>query len=67
MTSQLVGRMEGDLAVMLGGEVVEYGPVRRLMEQPKHEHLRTLIAALPVLGSRSQDDDAAAAGRVAVR
>ena len=64
---QLVNRMEGNLAVMLAGEVVEYGPVRRLMEQPKHEHLRTLIAALPVLGGRSQDADAAAAGRVAGR
>lgn len=43
----LVGRMDGDLAVMLAGEIVEYGPVRQLMAHPRHNHLRTLIAALP--------------------
>ena len=46
----LIRRMEGDLAVMLSGEIVEYGPVRQLMENPSHDHLRTLIAALPDFG-----------------
>lgn len=46
----LVGRMQGDLAVMLAGDIVEYGPVHQLMTKPKHEHLRTLLAALPDFG-----------------
>ena len=42
--------MQGDLAVMLAGDIVEYGPVTQLMTKPKHEHLRTLLAALPDFG-----------------
>jgi ABC-type glutathione transport system ATPase component len=43
----LVGHMEGSLSVMLRGETVEHGPVRDVMAAPHHDHLRSLIAALP--------------------
>jgi len=58
----LVRRMEGDLAVMLGGKIVEYGPLARLMAKPGHEHLRTLIAALPDFGEAGRDKVAAPGG-----
>ena len=36
-----------DVLVMYKGEIVERGPVRRVLEQPEHEYTKTLVAAIP--------------------
>ncbi len=36
-----------DVLVMYQGEIVEQGPVRRVLEQPSHEYTKTLVAAIP--------------------
>ncbi len=36
-----------DVLVMYQGEIVERGPVRRVLEQPEHEYTKTLVAAIP--------------------
>ena len=36
-----------DVLVMYKGEIVESGPVRSVLEQPKHEYTKTLVAAIP--------------------
>jgi len=33
--------------VMYKGDIVERGPVRRVLEQPEHEYTKTLVAAIP--------------------
>ena len=43
----VVHRMCHDVAVMRGGEVVEYGPAARLFTAPEHDYTRTLLAAIP--------------------
>lgn len=35
------------IAVMQGGEIVEYGPAERVYEDPQHEYTKTLLAAIP--------------------
>lgn len=36
-----------DVLVMYQGEIVERGPVRRVLEHPEHEYTKTLVAAIP--------------------
>lgn len=36
-----------DVLVMYKGEIVESGPVCSVLEQPKHEYTKTLVAAIP--------------------
>ena len=36
-----------DVLVMYHGEIVERGPVRRVLEHPEHEYTKTLVAAIP--------------------
>ena len=36
-----------DVLVMYKGDIVERGPVRRVLEQPEHEYTKTLVAAIP--------------------
>ena len=36
-----------DVLVMYNGEIVERGPVRRVLEQPEHEYTKTLVATIP--------------------
>jgi oligopeptide/dipeptide ABC transporter ATP-binding protein len=38
------------LLVMLGGRMMEYGPVRELLTEPKHPYTQDLLAALPERG-----------------
>ncbi|TCP50978.1 peptide/nickel transport system ATP-binding protein [Tamaricihabitans halophyticus] len=39
-----------NIAVMYRGEMVEFGPSARLLEQPEHEHSQALAAAFPTIG-----------------
>ncbi|KFC67191.1 Oligopeptide transport ATP-binding protein OppD [Devosia sp. LC5] len=48
---QLVSAVEGNLAVMYAGEIVEYGPANQLMATPRHPYLQRLVATLPRLDS----------------
>jgi oligopeptide/dipeptide ABC transporter ATP-binding protein len=38
------------LLVMLGGKMMEYGPARELLTEPKHPYTQNLLAALPERG-----------------
>lgn len=38
------------LLVMLGGRMMEYGPARELLTEPKHPYTQNLLAALPERG-----------------
>jgi oligopeptide/dipeptide ABC transporter ATP-binding protein len=43
----VIAALADDVQVMRGGEVVEYGPVERILERPAHEYTRSLLAATP--------------------
>jgi peptide/nickel transport system ATP-binding protein len=45
----VVGAVAGRVAVMRNGAIVESGPVRQVLTQPKHEYTRSLLAAVPTL------------------
>jgi peptide/nickel transport system ATP-binding protein len=48
----VVRYMCDDLAVMLGGRIVEYGPVDKVIGQPEDPYTRTLLTAVPEIGQR---------------
>jgi len=43
----VVSRLADRIAVMYGGVVVEHGPARRILDDPRHPYTRALIAAVP--------------------
>ena len=43
----VVAHLCQDVAVMQGGRIVEQGPVRQVLGQPRHEYTRTLLTAAP--------------------
>jgi peptide/nickel transport system permease protein len=45
----LLARWADDLAVMYAGEVVERGPVDRLLRQPRHPYTKLLLSSFPDL------------------
>jgi ABC-type dipeptide/oligopeptide/nickel transport system ATPase component len=43
----VIAEMADRVAVMYRGQLVEEGPVRRILRDPQHEYTRTLLAAVP--------------------
>jgi ABC-type dipeptide/oligopeptide/nickel transport system ATPase component len=43
----VIAEMADRVAVMYKGQLVEEGPVRQILRQPRHEYTRTLLAAVP--------------------
>ena len=46
----VIAEMADRVAVMLKGRIVEEGPVRQILRQPRHEYTRSLLAAVPGKG-----------------
>ncbi|WP_421904654.1 ABC transporter ATP-binding protein [Mameliella sp.] len=49
----LMAQSVDDLAVMKLGELVEYGTVRQIIENPQHEYTKQLISSVPLVGGES--------------
>ena len=49
----LMAQSVDDLAVMKLGELVEFGPVRQIIENPKHDYTKELISSVPLVGGES--------------
>ena len=49
----LMAQSVDDLAVMKLGELVEFGPVRQILERPAHPYTRELISSVPLVGGDS--------------
>ena len=47
----VVAQMADDVVVMWRGRQVEHGPVEQIFDAPQHPYTRTLLAAVPRLGS----------------
>jgi peptide/nickel transport system ATP-binding protein len=47
----VVGQVASRVAVMRAGQVVETGPCARLLTAPEHDYTRSLLAAVPTLGT----------------
>ena len=43
----VVSHLCADVAVMKGGLIVEHGPVRQVLREPRHDYTRALLAAVP--------------------
>ncbi len=50
----VVSRLADTVAVMAGGEILEYAPAERLFAQPEHPYTRALIEAIPSADSRGR-------------
>jgi oligopeptide/dipeptide ABC transporter ATP-binding protein len=50
----VVAETADDVAVMYLGQVVEHGPVRRVLRQPRHPYTEGLLRSVPVLGQRAE-------------
>ncbi|GIJ47844.1 ABC transporter ATP-binding protein [Virgisporangium aliadipatigenens] len=48
----VVARLADEVAVMRDGEIVEHGPARRVLREPRHEYTRMLLAAIPSAHTR---------------
>lgn len=49
----LMAQSVDDLAVMKLGKLVEFGPVRQILEDPQHDYTRELISSVPLVGGES--------------
>ncbi|MBE1285318.1 MAG: dipeptide ABC transporter ATP-binding protein [Rhodobacteraceae bacterium] len=45
----VIARVADRVAVMYSGEIVEEGPTRRVLREPRHEYTKNLLAAIPRL------------------
>ena len=45
----VVEYLADDVAVMVGGKIVEQGPAEQVLGHPTHDYTRTLLAAVPKL------------------
>ena len=52
----VVQMMCGRVAVMYGGKIVEMGATSRLFADPLHPYTKVLLAAIPVVGKRKEED-----------
>ncbi|MBB3937858.1 ABC transporter ATP-binding protein [Aureimonas phyllosphaerae] len=52
----VVAEMADEVVVMWKGRKVEEGPVRQIFAAPSHAYTRTLLAAVPALGSMAGED-----------
>ncbi len=52
----VVAEIADDVVVMWKGEKVEEGPVKRIFAQPEHPYTRSLLSAVPKLGSTEGQD-----------
>lgn len=46
----LMAQSVDDLAVMKLGKLVEFGPVKQILENPKHPYTKDLISSVPLVG-----------------
>lgn len=53
----VVARLSDSVAVLRHGRLVEYGPTRRVLEDPQQEYTRNLITAVPELSADAHLDD----------
>ncbi len=55
----LVGQVADYIAVMQGGQVVEYGTRQEVLSSPRHEHTRALLTSAQTLEAAFEDVEAA--------
>ena len=51
----VVAEMADNVAVMYAGQVVEYGNVQGIFENPKHPYTQGLLASMPMLGEQRDE------------
>lgn len=56
----LMAQSVDDIAVLKKGELVEFGTVRQIIENPQHPYTRELISSVPLVGGESFLDPAPA-------
>ncbi|MEO0912285.1 MAG: ABC transporter ATP-binding protein [Pseudomonadota bacterium] len=49
----LMAHSVDEIAVLKKGELVEFGPVRQIIESPNHPYTRELISSVPLVGGKS--------------
>ncbi|NML15472.1 ABC transporter ATP-binding protein [Azohydromonas caseinilytica] len=52
----VVGYLAHEVAVMQGGRIVEMGPAEQVLQEPRHEYTKSLLAAVPRLVVRQTAD-----------
>jgi len=59
----LMAQSVDDIAVLKKGVLVEFGPVRQIIEDPQHPYTKELISSVPLVGGESFLDPVAAPPR----
>ena len=63
----VVAEIADRVCVMRHGEILEQGPIRQVLEQPRHPYTRSLLAAVPSLIPRESREGAAGATVIETR